>query len=113
MKGFGLTLIIGIVASLFTALYVTKTVFGIMIDKFGMKELGSVPLTFPKWDAALQAQLGLDRQQGETILYGFSAAVMIAIGTVLFFVIKTREGLMMDIEFATGTSVQMRLARSR
>ena len=36
VKGFGITLIIGILASLFTALYVTQTIFGIMIDKFGV-----------------------------------------------------------------------------
>ena len=35
VKGFGITLIIGIVASLFTALFVTRTIFGILIDKFG------------------------------------------------------------------------------
>ena len=33
VKGFGITLIIGIMASLFTALFVTKTIFGMMIDR--------------------------------------------------------------------------------
>ncbi len=60
VKGFGITLIIGIVASLFTALFVTRTIFGIMIDVFGMKKLGSLPLTFPKWDKAASAEHRLD-----------------------------------------------------
>ena len=35
VKGFGITLIIGIIASLFTALFVTRTIFGVLMDKFG------------------------------------------------------------------------------
>ena len=105
VKGFGLTLLIGIVASLFTALYVTKTIFGIMIDHFGMKELNSFPLTFPKWDKALKPDW--DWMAKAWIFYTFSI-IMITIGLVLF-AIKAKEGKMMDIEFATGTSVQVKL----
>jgi len=105
VKGFGLTLIIGIVASLFTALYVTKTIFGIMIDKFGVRHLGSIPLTFPKWDRALRPNW--DWMSKAWIFYSFSI-VMIAIGLVLF-VIKVSQGKMMDIEFSSGTSVQVEL----
>ena len=105
VKGFGLTLIIGIVASLFTALYVTKTIFGIMIDKFGVKHLGSFPLTFPKWDRALRPNW--DWMSKAWIFYSFSI-VMIAIGLVLF-VVKVSQGKMMDIEFSSGTSVQVEL----
>ena len=47
VKGFGITLIIGIVCSLFTALFVTRTVFGILIDHFGVRQLGSLPLSSP------------------------------------------------------------------
>jgi SecD/SecF fusion protein len=105
VKGFGLTLIIGIVASLFTALYVTKTVFALMIDKFGVKNLSSFPLTFPKWDKALRPDW--DWMGKAWIFYTFSI-IMISIGLVLF-VVKVRDGQMMDIEFASGTSVQFQL----
>jgi SecD/SecF fusion protein len=105
VKGFGLTLIIGIVASLFTALYVTKTVYGIMIDKFGMRELGSLPLTFPAWDRLLRPKW--DWMGKAWIFYTFSS-IMLAIGLTMF-VIKVRAGRMMDIEFATGTSLQFEL----
>lgn len=105
VKGFGLTLIIGIVASLFTALYVTKTVYGIMIDKFGMRELGSLPLTFPAWDRLLRPKW--DWMGKAWIFYTFSI-IMLAIGLTMFG-IKVRQGRMMDIEFATGTSLQFQL----
>jgi len=105
VKGFGLTLIIGIVASLFTALYVTKTIFGVMIDKFGMKNLSSIPLTFPKWDRLLKPKW--DWMGMAPFFYTFSI-LMITTGMVLF-VLKVRQGQMMDIEFASGTSVQFEL----
>jgi SecD/SecF fusion protein len=105
VKGFGLTLIIGIGASLFTALYVTKTIFGIMIDKFGMTNLSSLPLTFPAWDRLLKPKW--DWMGMAKYFYAFSA-VMITIGLILFG-IKLKQGRMMDIEFATGTSLQFQL----
>jgi SecD/SecF fusion protein len=105
VKGFGLTLIIGIGASLFTALYVTKTIFGILIDKFGMQDLGSLPLTFPKWDRFLKPKI--DWMGLAWVFYTFSIIMLVA-GLTLF-VVKCRQGRMMDIEFATGTSLQFQL----
>lgn len=105
VKGFGITLIIGIVASLFTALFVTRTIFGIMIDVFGMKKLGSLPLTFPKWDKALRPSI-----DWMGMAWGFAAfsVVAISIGLVMF-AVQWRNGKMLDIEFASGTSVQFQL----
>ena len=54
VKGFGITLLIGLISSLFTALFVTKTIFAILIDRGGIKSLGSLPLSFPKWDRMLK-----------------------------------------------------------
>jgi SecD/SecF fusion protein len=105
VKGFGLTLIIGILASLFTALYVTKTVFGIMIDHFGMKDLRSIPQTFPAWDRLLRPKI--DWMGLAPWFYGFSI-IMLTWGLTLF-VIKVNQGRMMDIEFSTGTSLQFQL----
>ncbi len=105
VKGFGLTLIIGILASLFTALYVTKTVFALLIDRFGVTHLGSLPLSFPKWDKLLKPNW--DWMGKAWIFYTFSI-IMITTGMILF-VVKVRQGQMMDIEFASGTSVQFEL----
>jgi SecD/SecF fusion protein len=105
VKGFGLTLIIGIVASLFTALYVTKTIYGILIDKFGLKHLGSFPLTFPAWDRLLKPNI--DWMGMAWIFYTFSS-IAITLGLILFGV-YTYRGEMMDIEFTAGTSVEFNL----
>jgi SecD/SecF fusion protein len=96
---------IGIVASLFTALYATRTVFGVMIDYMGVEKLGSVPLTFPKWDQMLRPNINWMRLAN--YFYAFSLA-FIVIGLIAFGV-KLSQGRMMDIEFASGTSVQFEL----
>jgi SecD/SecF fusion protein len=105
VKGFGITLVIGILASLFTALFVTQTIFGILIDKFGVRNLNSLPLSFPKLDKALRPHW--DWMGKAWIFYTFSI-IFISIGLVLFF-IKVHQRQMFDIEFAGGTSVQFDL----
>jgi hypothetical protein len=46
-----------LVSSLFTSLFVTKTIFGILIDKFGVTKLSSLPLTFPAWNRFLHPNI--------------------------------------------------------
>jgi SecD/SecF fusion protein len=105
VKGFGLTLIIGILASLFSALFFTKTIFGILIDKFGMRHLGSFPLTFPKWDKLLKPDI--DWMGLAKYFYGFSI-IGITWGLILFGIYMHRKE-MLDIEFSAGTSVELEL----
>ena len=40
VKGFAITLTLGIIASMFSALLFTRTVFGFMLENFGLKKLG-------------------------------------------------------------------------
>ena len=105
VKGFGLTLLIGILASLFTALFVTRTLFAILIDRFGVTQLGSLPLTYPKWDKMLKPNI--DWMGKAWAFYTFSA-VFLTLG-LLAFGVKLAQGQMLDIEFTQGTSVQFDL----
>src|SRR6185369_7958612 len=105
VKGFGLTLLIGLVWSMFTSLFVTKTIFAILIDKFHITKLGSLPLTFPKWDRMLKPNI--DWMNLTKYFATFSAIVLILGG--LAFYMKARGREIADIEFASGTSVQVEL----
>ncbi len=105
VKGFGLTLLIGIVASLFTALFVTKTIFGVMIDKFGVTRLGSIPMTFPGYDRALRPSI--DWMRLAPAFFVFST-LFIVVGLTLFG-IRYSQGKVLDVEFASGTAVQFEL----
>ena len=105
VRGFGLTLLIGIACSLFTALFVTRTIFGLMIDRWGVTKLSSLPLTFPRWDQALRPNI--DWMGKASMFYAFSGG-FILLGLIAFSV-KLAQGQMLDIEFTKGTSVQFDL----
>jgi len=105
VRGFGLTLLLGILSSMFTALYVTKTIFAILIDKFRIQSLTSLPLTFPKWDQMLKPNI--DWMRKAWMFCAFSAIFIVA-GLTLFS-IRWAQGRMLDIEFSSGTSVQFEM----
>ncbi|HEX8911745.1 MAG TPA: protein translocase subunit SecD [Humisphaera sp.] len=105
VKGFGITLIIGILASLFTSLYVTKTVFGLLVDRWGVTQLGSLPLTYPRWNKALHPKVRWVRL---ALPLAAASVAFIVAGCIAFGVYAAR-GTVMDVEFASGTSVTFEL----
>lgn len=105
VKGFGLTLLLGILSSLFTSLFVTKTIFAFLIDRMNIERLGSIPLSLPWWDRALRPSIDWMRK---TPFFLGASAIFIAIGMSLF-IMKYRAGEVLDIEFAGGTVVQFNL----
>ena len=105
VKGFGLTLLLGLAASVFTALFVTKTIFGIWIDHFGLQKLSSLPLAVPAWHRLLHPKIDWMSKIGYFLAL---SAVLIVLG-VAALIVKFRQGAMFDIEFASGTGVQFEL----
>ena len=77
VKGFGLTLLIGIIASMFCALFVTKTIFGLMIEKYGLRKLGSLPLTFPRWNQIMHPKV--DWMKKVPYFLAFSGVVIVLV----------------------------------
>ena len=102
VKGFGITLLIGLVSSLFTALFVTKTIFGILIDHFGVTKLSSLPLTFPAWNRLLHPSIDWISKVKYFVVI---STIFTLIGGAAF-IHYFRKGELLDIEFASGTSVQ-------
>jgi SecD/SecF fusion protein len=103
VKGFGLTLLIGILSSMFAALFVTKTIFGLMIDKFGVRKLGSFPLSYPKWNKIMHPNIDW---MGKIPYFLSFSALFIVLGVVAL-VQQGRQGKVLDVEFAAGTEVQV------
>jgi SecD/SecF fusion protein len=94
VRGFGLTLMIGTVVSLFTALYVTKTIFAILINNFGIEDLKSIPRTFPKWDQLLTPKIDW---MGKIWVLSAASVVVIAIGLTAFGYYAFVKQQMLDI----------------
>ncbi len=105
VRGFGITLLLGLVSSMFTALYVTKTIFALLIDKFGITRLSSLPLAIPAWDKLLKPNIDW---MGKVWYFIVFSSVFIVVGLSLF-VYKFSQGKVLDIEFAGGTTVQFEL----
>jgi SecD/SecF fusion protein len=103
VKGFGLTLLIGIGCSLFTALFVTRVIFDIMIEKYGVQKLGSLPLTFPRWQKMLHPNIDWI---GKSWIFFVFSTIILVVGLAAFW---TEGRKMYDIEFVSGTSVQFEL----
>jgi len=90
---------------LFTALFVTRTIFDVLIDVFHVKKLSSLPLTYPKWDRLLRPEIDWMR-----LVWGFVIFSVLAITVgMTMFVKQAQAGHMLDIEFASGTSVDFEL----
>ena len=106
VKGFGLTLLIGIFASLFTALFVTKTIFGLLVDKFGLSKLSDVPTKLPKLNKALTPNI--DWMSKAPIFGAVSGAIIL--GGCILFGVYFAQGRILDIEFAGGTTAQFSLS---
>jgi SecD/SecF fusion protein len=105
VKGFGITLLLGIASSLFTSLFVTKTIFGLLVEKAGIQKLGSVPMSMPWWDRALRPNI--DWMKLAPAFYAFSIVFMV-VGLILF-AVRWNQGRVLDVEFATGTAAQFEL----
>lgn len=105
IKGFGLTLAIGILCSMFTALFVTRTIFDLFIERLGKRRLSSLPMTFPRWGRILEPKI--DWMGKAWFMLPITALITI-VGLIAFFA-KGQE--MYDIEFVSGTQVQVQLKK--
>jgi SecD/SecF fusion protein len=105
VKGFGLTLLIGLAASMFTALFVTKTIFGLLLRRGLIKDLRSLPETFPRWQKFLHPNVNW---MGKAWMFYTFSALFITTGLIAFG-IRVAQGKMLDVEFSKGTSVQFDL----
>ncbi len=102
VKGFGLTLLIGILSSMFAALFVTRVVFDIAIEKFGVRKFGSFPLSNPWWNKLLHPKIDWMSK----IPYFLAFSIIFAGLGMVAFVQNARNGSLLDVEFKSGTEVQ-------
>ena len=102
VKGFAVTLILGIAASMVTAIFVTRTFFMIWLDRqpdHGHPE----HLTH---ETLRQRQLRLPRQR--RIAYGITAAASSCIGLLVLVI----RGVNYSVEFTGGTLVQVQTTKA-
>ena len=98
VKGFALTLIIGLVWNLFTAVYISRVLFDFLVGKGIIKELHMM---------RFMASTSIDFV-GKRRVAAMASLVVIGVG-LLAFVARIGQGTMFNIDFTGGTLVTIRL----
>lgn len=104
VKGFALTLTIGILATLFTALFVTRQVFHIYVDRLKIRRLSMLPIAIPSIHRALEPSIDWIRMRPVFFIVSGVAMLLSVIA------ITSRGADMLDTEFRGGVSLVMRTA---
>ncbi len=103
IKGFAVTLGVGIFATLFTALFVTKTIFHLWDAFFGLRKIRMLPMVSP----AVKRLFTLNVDWASKLpLYMLISGTLIAV-SIIGMIDRGRE--MLSIEFRAGTEVVMQL----
>ena len=105
VKGFAVTLSIGIVATLFTSLFVTRVIFEIYTNVFGGRKLPMLPTVFPAVGRFLHP--AIDWVSLRKVFWVFSLIVC----SLSVFLLMGRGVTMLDTEFRGGVSMTMRTSQ--
>ena len=102
VKGFAVTLGIGILATMFTTLFVTRQVYYLYTELFGIKKLTMLPIAMPAIHKILNPKLNwINMRKGFWVLSGLTVACSI--------VLVNQHGQdMFDTEFRGGVSITMK-----
>lgn len=102
IKGFAITLGIGVVATLFSALMLSRAIFAIFVDHLGWKHTTMLPMVWP----ALQRSLTwrVDWLKYRKVFVGI--AVVFSVGGLLLAI--WRGPVMLDTEFRGGTEITLK-----
>ena len=101
VKGFALTLTIGIIATLFTALFVTRVIFDLYANVFKIRTLPMLATVVPVLGRLLRPKIDWVSLRG--IFWAFSFVLIVG-SCILFF---SRGKQMFDTEFRGGVSITM------
>ena len=100
IKGFSIVLMLGIVSSMFTALFVTRVIFDLLLDYRIVKDRLSMALLIRSPNVNWMAVRG--------VFFTISVLLIVA-GLYVFFTRDDVKNNKYDIEFTGGTSVQINL----
>jgi SecD/SecF fusion protein len=103
IKGFAITLGIGVVATMFSALIVSRLVLALLIDVVKVKKLSMLPTVVPSLERALEPKI-----DWMSLRYVAVVLSLIGVGTGIGMVAWQGEK-MLDTEFRGGTQVTFQL----
>jgi SecD/SecF fusion protein len=105
VKGFAVTMGIGVVCTLFAALVITRLIFDVLVLKFGWRHTSMLPMAVPALQRALTPNINWMRWR--YVFFAFST-VYVCMGLYAAF---GRGEKMLHIEFLGGTQVEVQFAK--
>ncbi len=106
IRGFAITLGIGIVATLFSALFVTRIIFTVLVEVMEVRRFPQLPTVVPALQRALTPRI--DWLRGRPLFLVFSA-ILLSIGFGMIFM---QRGELLGHQFRGGTQVEITLRES-
>ncbi|MFM9994577.1 MAG: protein translocase subunit SecD [Phycisphaerales bacterium] len=103
IRGFALTMSIGVGTTLFTQLFVTRLIFDLLVEKVRWRRTTMLPMAVPGVQRALT--LNVDWLRLRPVLFGvFALLVALGVGMIV-----VRGSSMLDTEFVGGTEIAIKL----
>ncbi|MFG0313931.1 MAG: protein translocase subunit SecD, partial [Phycisphaerales bacterium] len=101
IKGFAITLGVGVVTTMFAALVVSRLIFDLLLEFGLMKQIRMLPSRVPALERAFEPSINWLRLRWAFVVI---SSVYVGLGLVMVFV---QRGVMMDTEFRGGTQVTL------
>ncbi|MFT5424545.1 MAG: SecD/SecF fusion protein [Phycisphaerales bacterium] len=103
IKGFAITLGIGVVATLFSALVISRVIFAVLVDKIKVRKMTMLPMRVPLIERMLEPKINWLKLR---FVFITISLIYVSIGIAM---VATRGERMLDTEFRGGTQVDMHL----
>ncbi|MEZ6243466.1 MAG: protein translocase subunit SecD [Phycisphaerales bacterium] len=103
IKGFAITLGIGVVATMFAALVVSRIIFALLVDQLRVKRMSMLPIAVPLIDRFLEPRINW---VGLRWLFAVISLGYVSLGIGM---IATRGERMLDTEFRGGVQIDLPL----
>lgn len=101
IKGFAITLGVGVLTTMFSALIITRLLFAILVDNNLWREIKMLPSSVPAVGKLLSPNVNW---LGLRAIFIFVSACFVGLGLVMVY---TQRGEMLDTEFRGGTQVTL------
>ncbi len=103
IKGFAITLAIGVLATLFGTLVVSRLLFEIFVDRLGWRRTSMLPMAIPHFQEFLTPKIDWIRLRWAWIIV---SGTLVGAGVVLAYM---RGPVMLDTAFRGGTQIELTL----
>lgn len=103
VKGFAITLGIGVIATMFSALIISRVIYTVLLERIGVRKMSQLPMVVPVLQRSLEPKINFVGLRPIFLVISL-AFVSLGIGMIIY---QGEE--MLDTEFRGGTAVTLQL----